>query len=161
MTKANRKVHITSLVTSSVLVLLGILILYLLFNKRNFTTEDWIGSWDVSYFYDHEQELIYTGNLRLGFQDTLQAYLEVYPPKSSRPEKLTLEKIRISEDFRTLSGQIVHKSYKISGGHLKETFALSLGQGETFNGQGECLAYCAEGTMGISIVWKGNRSKLQ
>lgn len=161
MTKANRKVQITSLVTSSLLILLGMLIVYLLFQKRDFTADDWIGSWDISYFYDNEQELLYTGILSLGFQDSLQAYLEVYPPKSTRPEKLTLEKLEISKDFSTLSGQIVHKSYKISGGHLKETFALTLGQGETFNGQGECLAYCAEGTMGISIVWQGNRSKLQ
>lgn len=161
MKKANRKIRITSLVSSSVLVLLGILILYLLFNKRNFTTEDWIGSWDISYFYDHEQALIYTGSLQLEFRDSLRAYLEVYPPKSSRPEKLSLEKLEISEDFRTLSGQIVHKSYKISGGHLKESFVLSLEQGKTFIGQGECLAYCAEGTMGISIVWTGNRSNLQ
>lgn len=161
MKRTSRRSQPTSLVISTLLVLLGILVVFLLFRKTEFTQEDWLGSWDVTYFYDHEQELVYSGTLNLGYEDTLRAYLEVYPPKSTRPEKLTLEKLQISEDFRSFSGQIVHKSYKISGGHLKETFAFTLRQGGTFSGQGECLAYCAEGTMGISIIWTGNRSKLQ
>ena len=161
MKETSRRSQSPSLVTSILLILLGILVVYLLFRKTEFTQEDWLGSWDITYFYDHEQELVYSGTLNLGFEDSLQAYLEVYPPKSTRPEKLTLEKLKISEDFRSISGQIVHKSYKISGGHLKETFAFRLGQGQTFSGQGECLAYCAEGTMGISIIWTGNRPNLQ
>lgn len=157
----SRSSHPPSLVTSSLLILLGILVVYLLFQRRNYTQEDWEGTWEINYMYDHEQDLVYTGTLELGFEDSLLANLEVYPPKSTRSEKLTLEKVKISEDFRTISGQIIHKSYKISGGHLKENFAFTLGQGDTFVGQGECLAYCAEGTMGISIVWQGSRSNLQ
>ncbi len=151
----------SSLVTSTLLLLLGILTLYLFFHRESISQEDWQGSWEVNYFYDNEPELIYTGSLQLGFKDSLQAYLEVYPPKSSRPEKLSLDKIEFSKDFRSISGQIVHKSYKISGGHLKETFAFTLVQGGTFMGQGECLAYCAEGTMSVPIVWQGNRASLQ
>ncbi|MBX2872569.1 MAG: hypothetical protein KTR30_10730 [Saprospiraceae bacterium] len=161
MKKAFSSSQPSSLVISTILVLLGVLILYLFLHQKNFTQEDWLGSWEISYFYDHEPDLVYTGTLRLGWEDSLQSYLEVYPPKSTRPEKLTLERLEISEDFRSISGQIVHKSYKISGGHLKEDFAFTLEQGDAFSGQGECLAYCAEGTMGISIVWNGNRSNLQ
>jgi len=161
MERTNNTSRITSLVTVSALVLIGVCLTYLFLGRNSYSQEDWLGTWEVSYYYDHEKELVYTGTLQLSLVDTLLAYLEIYPPKSTRPEKLSLEKLIISEDFRSISGQIVHKSYKISGGHVKEIFALNLEQGGAFNGQGECLAYCAEGTMGNPIIWTGNRSDLQ
>lgn len=161
MEKTNTTSRSTSLVTISVLVLIGVCLTFFFLGRKSYSQEDWLGTWEVSYFYDHEKDLVYTGTLQLSVVDTLLAYLEVYPPKSTRPEKLSLEKLSISEDFRSISGQIVHKSYKISGGHLKETFAFDLKQRGTFIGQGECLAYCAEGTMGNPIIWTGNRSELQ
>lgn len=161
MQQTNRTSQIFRWIVFLVLVGLGLLSIFLLREKRSFVQEDWLGNWEIEYFFEHAPQLRYSGTLQLGWTDSLSGFIEVYPPKSTRPEKLSFENLVVSEDFRLLSGQIVHKSYKISGGHLKESFVFSLQKGKVFAGEGECLAYCAEGTIGIPIIWSGSKLDLQ
>lgn len=161
MQKTNRTSRTINWLVLSVLIIIGVVGGLFLTKESSFEQADWIGNWEIEYYYEHEPQLMYSGTLQLSYADTLIAYLEVYPPKSTRPEKLTLGKLLISEDFRLLSGQIVHKSYKISGGYLKESFSFALQKTGIFAGQGECLAYCAEGTTGMPIIWSGSKLDLQ
>lgn len=127
-------------------------------NKMSFSTNDWEGAWEISYFYEKEAGLPYTGTIYLAFKDTISGYMEVFPPKSTRPEKLNLEQLVISKNKAELKGKVIHDGYKINGGYLQESFQLRLEKPGHFSGQGKCLEFCAEGTKDLKIIWEGTRT---
>lgn len=120
---------------------------------------DWSGNWEVTYFYKNDQDMPYRGTLHLVTADSLSGSLEVFPPKSIRPELLEIQSLSFSDDHSILKGQLVHNSFKIREGFPKETFELKMKNRNTLKGTGACLEYCAEGTEGIEIVWQGNKTE--
>lgn len=158
MEKNKGKSLLLRLLSIAILALIGIIGIRLYDSSKHYSTEDWLGSWQIQYYYEPEVDLLYEGTLHISLNDSLSGYLEVYPPKSRRPETLVLEQLSISEKNASMTGQIVHKSYRIKGGHLKEAFSLTFIQADEFGGEGECLAYCAEGTVGAAIIWSGSKS---
>ncbi len=155
MEKNKGKSLLLRLLSIAVLALIGIIGIRFYYSSKTYSMKDWLGSWQVHYYYEPEIDLFYEGTLHLSVNDSLSGYLEVYPPESTRPETLVLENLSISENNASMSGQIVHKSYRIRGGHLKEAFSLTFTKPDELEGKGECLAYCAEGTVGAAIIWSG------
>ncbi|MEZ5044624.1 MAG: hypothetical protein R2828_32310 [Saprospiraceae bacterium] len=127
-------------------------------NKVSFSINDWEGAWEITYFYEKEAELPYSGTIYLTVRDTLSGYMEVFPPKSTRPEKLNLQELVIAKNKAELTGKVIHDSYKINGGYLQESFQLRLEKPGYFSGQGKCLEFCAEGTKDLKIIWEGTRA---
>lgn len=159
MEKNKKRSQPLRLLVIATVALIGIVGIRLLSHSETFSTEDWLGTWEMQYYYEPDTTLIYEGTLHLTMNDSLSGYLEVYPPKSTRPEKLILENLLISQNNASMTGQIVHKSYRIKGGHLKEAFSLTYTEPNELRGEGECLAYCAEGTVGVKIIWSGSKSE--
>ncbi len=159
MEKNKKRSQLLRLLVIATVALIGIVGVRLLSHSAAFSTEDWLGTWQIHYYYEPDATLFYEGTLHLSMNDSLSGYLEVYPPKSTRPEKLILENLLISENNASMTGQIVHKSYRIKGGHLKEAFSLTFIKSTELEGQGECLAYCAEGTVGATIIWSGIKTE--
>jgi hypothetical protein len=122
--------------------------------------KDWEGDWKVTYFYENEPNLLYTGTLFLNYKDTLEGRLEVVAPMSQRTELLELSSLRVSDEGKKLRGSALHTGYKINEGYLQEQFELRLEGTETFSGSGSCVAFCAEGTEGVRIRWKGIKSDI-
>ncbi len=149
-----------SLVVALLLLISFLGLGYLLIFQKNETisAEDWAGAWKITYFYENEPQLKYTGTLRLTFQDTLSSQLTLFAPKSKRPEQVGLAGISTTEEGIRLSGRIIHTQYKINEGFLTEDFYWQLETPDAFSGQGTCVAYCAEGTDDVSIFWKGEKS---
>lgn len=118
----------------------------------------WQGAWNISYFYKDNPTLLFEGTMVLDIRgDSIYGEVEIFPPKSVRPIKLSVEKLKISTDNKMISGVLVYHSFKIRGGYLKETFELYLEELNEFRGNGSCLEYCAEGTEGAEIIWNGER----
>lgn len=131
---------------------------FLVYSKQTqLSRTDWIGSWDITYHYEHQPNLIYSGILQINDTDSLTAFLEVFPPKGIRAEKIALEKIELAENAANLQCMLVHDQYKIAGGYMRQQLELQLQLDGQFTGQGTCLAYCAEGTEGKQMVWTGKR----
>lgn len=130
-------------------------------NKQAVSLGDWTGNWEVTYYYKNDQEMPYRGTLQLIFQDSLFGALEIFPPKSIRPEYLELQSLSLSNDNSRLMGELVHNSFMIREGFPKESFELQLEDRNSMEGRGACLEYCAEGTEGIEIIWQGHRSDVQ
>jgi len=146
-------------VTMSLLLLLLLFAMgYAFLRKSNtFTQENWVGNWEITYVYDNEKNLQYTGSLHLTFEDSLSGSLKVFAPKSIRPENLAIKSITASNNFVYIRGLIVHNAYKIKGGYLTETFEFKLENEGSFSGSGQCIASCAEGTEEVPISWSGKR----
>lgn len=159
MEKNRKRSQSLRLLVIATLALIGIIGIRLLSHSETYSTEDWLGTWQVRYYYEPDTSLIYEGTLHLSVNDSLSGYLEVYPPRGTRPEKLAIENLLISENNASMTGQIVHKSYRIKGGHLKEAFSLTFIKSTELEGKGECLAYCAEGTVGATIIWSGSKTE--
>ena len=138
------------------LLLLTCVALYFLFPRTYKSATTWDGTWSFYYFYENDSSLIYTGQLEIETHDSLTLQLQVKPPKSSRHKILSTKVVSYSK--QSIEGEIVHQHYKINGGHPKETFAWSLTE-NTFVGSGQCHAYCAEGTEGLTINWYGERNE--
>lgn len=132
--------------------LIGVLGYQFLMPSKKSSSKDWAGTWEVSYFYENEPNLLYTGSLHISDQDSLSGYLEIYAPKSTRSEILTLQDISLSEDASQISTQVIHNQYKIRGGYMREFFELKLESKEKVSGEGKCLEYCAEGTQDWGII---------
>lgn len=148
-----------------ILALLLLLILafagyHLLGRKKEMSAKNWEGEWKISYFYDNEPELLYTGSLFISIQDSLKGSLEVFAPMSKRSEQLDLIDLSFEAEGKVLKGSALHTGYKINEGNLRESFTLKLEEADQFSGVGECVAFCAEGTEGVSISWEGNKSNL-
>ena len=138
-------------------IILGVLGYRFLIQPAKISGEDWAGIWDVSYFYENEPNLLYTGSLHINSQDSLSGYLEIYAPKSTQPETLTLQDFSILENANQISGYVVHNQYKIRGGYMREFFELTLDSKEKISGKGKCLEYCAEGTQDWEIILQANK----
>ena len=139
-------------------LLLGFLGYQRLLKNKSFFEKDWEGEWQITYFYENEPELLYTGTLFLSFTDSLEGRLEVVAPMSERTEHLSLSSLEIWEEGKKLTGAAIHTGYKINEGYLQEQFELRLEGAETFTGSGSCVAFCAEGTEEIRINWTGTKS---
>ncbi len=157
-TPARKGKTIRSLLLSLIILIFGILAVRYLSSKEAAIGNDWSGRWEVSYYYENEPEIKYEGTLQLSFRDTLSGVLEVYAPTSKRAERLTLSGWSLTGS-ETIQGAIVHTRYKIRGGYLRESVDLQLENPNTFKGRGRCLAFCAEGTEGAAIIWKGRKSE--
>lgn len=139
-------------------LLVGVVRYRWFFGKKSFSEKNWEGEWEVSYFYENEPSLPYTGTLKISLKDSIAASLEIFAPKSSRSEQLELSSLSFREGGVKLLGYARHTGYKIKEGYLKETFELRLEEDGRFSGSGSCAAYCAEGTEGIGIRWEGTKS---
>ncbi len=133
---------------------------YLLFFQKNETIseKDWEGAWKITYFYENEPQLRFTGTLRLTFQDTLSGQLTVFAPRSKRPEQVRLTPISTTKGGIRLNGRITHIQYKIKEGFPTEIFQWQLDEPKRFSGRGRCEAHCAEGTEGFEIIWTGEKN---
>lgn len=129
--------------------------------KQSVSIDDWTGNWEVTYYYKNDQEMPYRGTLQLIFEDSLFGALEIFPPKSIRPEFLELQSLSLSNDQTQLKGELIHYSFMIREGFPKESFELQLKNRNTIKGRGACLEFCAEGTEGIEIIWQGHRADAQ
>lgn len=129
--------------------------------KQSVSIDDWTGNWEVTYYYKNDQEMPYRGTLQLIFEDSLFGALEIFPPKSIRPEFLELQSLSLSNDQTQLKGELIHNSFMIREGFPKESFELQLKNRNTIKGRGACLEFCAEGTEGIEIIWQGHRADAQ
>ena len=142
-----------------VLGLAGVTVYLFSREKKDFSINDWTGDWEVAYFFENEPEILYRGSLQIMFEDTLSAFLEVFPPKGVRPEHPQLSSLLLSADRSTLKGELVHNSFKIREGYPKDAFELILDTNFSLSGKGICLEYCAEGTDGVAISWLGKKAE--
>ncbi len=138
-------------------IILGMLSSLFFFKKDQNAQKKWEGIWEISYYYENEPGLEYTGTLKLNFEDSLKGEFEIFAPKSIRSELIDITNLSIKEGGARISGEMEHTSYKINEGFLKETFEFVLEKPDEFRGQGQCSAFCAEGTEGFNIVWEGKR----
>ena len=142
-----------------VLVLL-FLALFIFFRKEDLpSAKDWLGVWEVTYYYKNEPQILFEGNLKVELKDSLRGVLEIYPLKASKPEFLKIRGLSIDENTLSIKGQIVHDKYMINGGYNKEAFSFELTSSDEFTGKGICLEFCAEGTEGVEIIWGGVRER--
>ncbi len=117
----------------------------------------WTGSWTVYYFYENDSSLLYTGTMTIAENDSMLVHLKIKPPKSSRFESIVAN---VSDHTAgMLEGKIIHRRYKIDGGHPTEIFNWQLDQIDRFRGSGQCLQFCAEGTEDLAITWFGERNQ--
>jgi hypothetical protein len=140
-------------------VLAGVAVWMFTQGKKHFSINDWTGNWEIAYFFENEPEILYHGSLQIVFEDSLSAFLEVFPPKSVRPEHPLLGSLFLSADRSRLKGEIVHNSFKIREGYPKDAFELIMDKNFTLSGKGICLEYCAEGTDGVAISWQGKKAE--
>ncbi len=131
--------------------------LFILKNDTTFSQQDWMGTWEIIYYYEHSDTLAYTGTIKISQTDSLRAILTIFPPKSSRSEEPIIRELAIAENAASLTGYLIHDRYKINGGYLQEYFELNLIDLHQFQGKGWCQAYCAEGTEQQEIVWSGKK----
>ena len=144
------------------LALLGILVWFTfdyLNQEAELSVKTWEGDWNVAYYYENEPQLLFEGILNLRVEDSIRGRLEIYPPKSKKPEVVKLGGLFFEENTLMISGYIVHDHYFINGGHNKEQFEFRLQTAKTFSGNGQCVAFCAEGTEDATIIWQGEREK--
>ncbi len=121
--------------------------------------DQWSGKWKFFYYYSTDTNLVYTGELQVGLADST-IKMNVLAPKSNRSEEVQITEWSVSEEGG-LSGVIVHDLYRIRGGHPSESFALHLMDDQTFEGSGRCVEFCAEGTEGVEMTWRGTREPVQ
>ncbi len=121
--------------------------------------DQWSGEWKLYYYYSSDTNLVYTGELVVGSADS-SIQMSVLAPKSNRSENVQVTEWSIS-DGGGLSGIIVHDLYRIQGGHPSESFALHLTDDLSFEGTGRCVEFCAEGTQGVEMIWRGTREPVQ
>ena len=143
------------LLFSLLILILGLIGLRFLKKDRSLSSEDWAGTWEVSYYYDNEPALLYEGTVYIEVRDSLSGQREVLAPNSLRPETVPLSNLSFGDKVAIIRGEAIHTRYKIKGGFLQETFELNLTSPRTFTGHGRCTAYCAEGTEKASIIWDG------
>lgn len=121
--------------------------------------DQWSGEWKFFYYYSTDTNLVYTGELQVGLADS-SIHMNVLAPKSNRPEEVQVTAWSVSDEGG-LSGVIVHDLYRIRGGHPSESFTLQLTDDQSFEGSGSCIEFCAEGTEGIEMIWRGTRESVQ
>lgn len=121
--------------------------------------DQWSGDWKFFYYFSTDTSLVYTGELQVGSADS-SIQMTVLAPKSNRSEKVQISEWSVSDEGG-LSGVIVHDLYRIRGGHPSESFALHLMDDQSFEGSGQCVEFCAEGTEGVEMIWRGTREPVQ
>ena len=139
------------------LLILGVIGIRNLGKDKTYIEKDWEGKWNVTYFYENEPDLLYTGTLHLSSEDSLSGQLEVFAPRSNRSELLELSSMSLTKKGQILRGEIRHTRYKIKEGYMLETFTLKLEDLHDFKGRGACVNFCAEGTEGERIIWTGKK----
>ena len=125
---------------------------------KNLSPRVLTGAWEFIYFYSNDSTLLYRGDLQLSSGGTtrLQANFKIKAPKSRRIEEINAKALEFSDG--KLSGELSHELYKIQGGHMLEQFEFVFSDAEQFTGTGRCVAYCAEGTESLKIIWRGTKS---
>lgn len=121
--------------------------------------DQWSGEWKFFYYYSTDTNLVYTGELQVGLADS-SIHMNVIAPKSNRSEEVKVTEWSVSDEGG-LSGVIVHDLYRIRGGHPSESFTLQLTDDQSFEGSGSCIEFCAEGTEGVEMTWRGTREPVQ
>lgn len=150
-----------SLVLGGFLIILifGVIGIWQSMANKSTPERTWSGRWQVAYYYESEPAIRYEGLLELSFQDSVSGTLEVRSPVSKRPEQLPLSGLALTDDGLRLRGEVAHTKYKIKGGYLRESLELHLEAPRRLTGRGHCMAFCAEGTEGVAIIWEGNKSE--
>ena len=121
--------------------------------------DQWSGEWKFFYYYSTDTNLVYTGQLQVDLADS-SIEMNVLAPKSNRSEEVQINDWSVSEEGE-LSGIIIHDLYRIRGGHPSESFVLHLIDNQSFDGNGQCVEFCAEGTEGVEMIWRGTREPVQ
>ena len=159
MSKNRSQKKSTSLVTPIVFIFLALAgaAIYLLSSQEAPAGPiQWEGEWDISYYYDNNEDYIYTGTLFLTERDSLQGVLEVYLPTGHKPITVALRNLQKENNGTSLRGRLVF-DLKIRGGYLQESVLLDGIAPDKFQGKGKCVSNCAEYTEESTIYWSGSR----
>lgn len=132
---------------------------YLQIAQAESPMDQWTGEWKFFYYYSTDTNLVYTGQLQVALADS-SIQMNVLAPKSNRSEDVQINDWSVSDEGE-LSGIIVHDLYRIRGGHPSESFELHLIDNQSFEGEGQCVEFCAEGIEGVEMIWRGTRVPVQ
>ncbi|MBK7870683.1 MAG: hypothetical protein IPJ74_08365 [Saprospiraceae bacterium] len=141
------------------LIILAIICIWFWNKNKSISKKDWEGFWTITYYYEQAPNFPYTGVLKLQTQGALKGQLEVFLPKSTRSTFIELSNLALSEDETLLRGAFFYP-YKIREGFVQEAFELKMENPNEFKGKGKCIAFCAEETEEVAIIWEGQKSDL-